>query len=351
MQISWHTPRQCSRLTKAILPSTTAVQRKRIQKMQVMKKLVHAIRCDIYAAELTPLLAESLRAVLRSYFTDASVRIVTSYLAAQLCRTSASEDTTSPSAILQPRPKPLRAATMDTRRMADGEPKATSTLSSAIASADMTGSMPQDTRTALAIFDVLTQMLLERRSHLFRFASAVNTKWLLLFFHPRAERRAAELALQLLVRLLLHPEVGYAQRLSTSGGFKVLERLLPRFWSIPSLFPLLWSALFGIEVVEPIPSLTTLVPTPAKGQVRHILCAPVLRAILSCLKEGMRLAAAKQNGASGRFRLTRAAFRGRSSIALRDLIWQIRTTWTSSRPLPHQARLSDALTRANEASR
>lgn len=298
---------------------------KRVAKMQIVKKLIHAIRSDLYADEVRSAITDALRAVLASSFTDASVRIVTSYLAAQLCRTTASPETGPFPTTLQTRPKPQRAATMDagsiTEKAGDHGQGASLTTPSApvpttIASSVVSGhSSPPATQQALSIFELLTQMMSERRSHLFRFADAVNVKWLLLFFHPRAERKAAELALQILARLLLHPELGYARRLSSSGGFKVLERLLPRFWSIPSLFPLLWAALFGIEVPEADPASSTLVAPPAQGQIKPIFCAPVLRAILSCLKEGMSVTAAKQNGSRGRFRFTR----GRANEALEPL--------------------------------
>nr|CDI54599.1 related to WD repeat and FYVE domain-containing protein 3 [Melanopsichium pennsylvanicum 4] len=284
--------------------------------MQIVKKLTHAVRSEIYPSELTPVLADALRALLTSSFTDASVRIVTSFLASQLCRTTAAQDAIAPSTALHLRPKPHRAATMGARLTdvvtggnglpaPDAQPSVTTLMT--VAAASSKANLPRPTHQALSIFELFTQMVLERRSHLFRFADAVNIKWLLLFFHPRAERRAAELALLILARLLLHPELGYAQRLSTSGGFKVLERLLPRFWSIPSVLPLLWSALLGLEMSEPIPALSAVVPLPTQGQIKPIFCAPVLRVILSCLKEGMRVIAAKQSGTrSGRFAFTRA---------------------------------------------
>ena len=294
---------------------------KRVAKMQIVKKLIHAIRSNLYAKKLTSASADALRALLASSFSDASVRIVTSYLASQLCRTSTQQDgkpaassTCSPSP-KSSRPKPQRATTLDPRQIAPKTGGVTTLArnvdqdaSASSASGARQVDASRDIQQALSIFELLTDLLRERRSHLVRFADAVNVKWLLLFFHPRAERRAAELALHILARLLLVPELGYAQRLSTSGGFKVLERLLPRFWSIPSLLPILWSALFGLEVQQVIPPLSSLVPLPVgEGDVMPTFCAPVLRAILSCLKEGMCNTAAKQTGLQhGRFRLLRS---------------------------------------------
>ncbi len=96
---------------------------------------------------------------------------------------------------------------------------------------------------ALSIFELLTRIVRERRSHLIHFADAINVRWLLLFFHPRADRRAAELAMHILARLLQVPQLGYAQRLGSSGGIK--------FWNgfclglvLATLLPILWSTLF-----------------------------------------------------------------------------------------------------------
>ncbi|GAC92926.1 hypothetical protein PHSY_000485 [Pseudozyma hubeiensis SY62] len=272
---------------------------KRVAKMQIVKKTIHAIRSGLYPTDCTPALTEAVRATLASSFSETSVRIITSYLASQLCRTTAATD-------IQPskptRPKPQRAATLNSHRIASNlantrslgsertpEPLALTTSGASSANTS------QATQQALDIFELLADMLQERRSHLLRFADAVNVKWFLLFFHPRAERRAAELALSILARLLLLPELGYAQRLSTSGGFKVLERLLPRFWSIPLLLPTLWTVLFGHDV----PQISTswfelIVPPRSSSQAKPIHCAPVLRTILSCLKKGMQASATTQ---------------------------------------------------------
>lgn len=282
--------------------------------MQIVKKLIHAIRSETYAEESTQLLIDALRALLTSSFTDASVRIVTSFLAAQLCRTEAvTEEAASKTAVQQIRPKPQRSATLgpgpinaEVSSLGQVSKMTVSSFSTKSATSTTKGELPHTSRQALAIFELLTRLLLERPSHLFRFADAVNVKWLLLFFHPRAEQRAAELALNIFAGLLLHPELGYAQRLSTSGGFKVLERLLPRFWSVPSILTLLWAALFGLEVQGPLPPLHILVPSSTREQPKAIHCAPVLRAILSCLKEGMRDIAARHSGTDGRLRFARA---------------------------------------------
>lgn len=284
---------------------------KRIAKMQIVKKFIHAIRSGMYEGQSTTLVVDALRAVLSLSFTEASVRIVTSYLAAQLCRTTEpqSQAKVEIATTSQVRPKPKRAATTDASEAGISGisgPVALPSSSPMRVPEASHSKTPDDVGQALAIFELLSQMLAERRSHLFRFADVVNVKWLLLFFHPRAETKAAELALQILTRLLLHPELEYAQRLSTSGGFKVLERLLPRFWSASSVLPLLWSALFGVEAPSPVPKLSTLVPLPTRGASKPIACAPVLRAILSCLKEGMRTTAARKSGLPGRLRLIRS---------------------------------------------
>lgn len=285
---------------------------KRVAKMQIVKKLVHAIHSDLYSAELTPALLDALRALLASSFSDPSVRIVTSYLASQLCRTAALQHASSAASsssslsMSSARPKPQRAATMESRRVAahavgfNALGCSRDKKTDAVDVSSVPAAVPQATHQALAMFELLTDLLQERRSHLMRFADTVNVKWLLLFFHPRAEKRASELALHILARLLLLPELGYAQRLSSSGGFKVLERLLPRFWSIASLLPTLWSALFGLDVPQTLPPLLTLVPLPNDHeQAKSVYCAPLLRAILSCLKEGMRVAATKRNTSLG----------------------------------------------------
>ncbi|KAN0061326.1 Beige protein-like 1 [Thecaphora frezii] len=248
---------------------------KRVSKMQIPKKMVYALRTHAYTKSAAESLVSALRAALTSSFTDAAVRIVTSYLATELCK--------GPEAPLAKTPAARRSNTyIDAIGIDNG--------ADAAGRRAINGDRPQgvDPTTPLMAFEMLTELVIEKPAFLHKFAEAINIKWLLLFFHPRAERRAVVLALELLVKLLNRPKLGYAERFTAAGGFKVMERLLPRFWSTPMTMSLLWSALFGMESA-PMPALIpTFLPSSEEGLERPIFCPPVMRTILSCAKEALR---------------------------------------------------------------
>ncbi|PWN49383.1 beach-domain-containing protein [Violaceomyces palustris] len=261
---------------------------KRVAKMQIVKKIVYALRSTSYPSDTLGMAVEALRAAVISSYNEASIRAVTCYLASELCK--------GPENPLAP-PTHLRASTMDvglvsflnerpshlTVAAGGGEGRADSGDK-----ATNHGSMDAPVK----VFEMLSELISDRPAYLDKFAEYINIKWLLLFFHPRADKRAAVLALDLLSKLLRRPGLHYAERLTMSGGFKVLERLLPRFWSTPSVMALLWSTLLGLDRAPNTGLYTSFAPSP---EIQEVTCPPVLRAIISCFKEGLRATAARDN--------------------------------------------------------
>lgn len=166
---------------------------KRVSKMHIVKKLLYALRFGSYSDEMAPHVITAVRVVLISSFSDVAVRSISSYLASSLCQ--AEEVPLS-------QHRPRRRATLDPNRSSDSTLARSKTESSEI---------------PLQVFEMLSDLVLERPSYLSKFAAVVNIKWILLFFHPRAESRAAVLALEILARLLIKPG-RYAERLNAAGG-------------------------------------------------------------------------------------------------------------------------------------
>jgi hypothetical protein len=240
-------------------------------------QMLYALRANVFSEETLEEAIQALRVVLIASFSEANIRALTTYLASQLCQ--AVEEARSPA--------PQRMSTLDS--------------SSAGAVRASTGASASS--TPLRVFEMLTELVLERPSYLFKLATSVSSKWLLLFFHPHAERRAAVLSLAILSRLLATlPR--YAERLNAAGGIKTLERLLPRFWSSPAVLPTCFAILFGKDL-EPGAGLSSFEPAPAL-QVR---CAPIMRVIVATMREGLRATASR--GAPSRTRP--GANRGRPS--------------------------------------
>ena len=56
---------------------------------------------------------------------------------------------------------------------------------------------------------------------------------------------------KILARLLVTQPAGYASKFSTkTGGFKIVAHRLKHWWDIPTIWPILFSILFGVDVAE-----------------------------------------------------------------------------------------------------
>lgn len=237
----------------------TSLQRKfnikRITKMPIIRKLLYCLQTG---PELWPQMLEALKTVLLVSWTEASLRSVTSYLATSLCRSG----------------KQKAAETPQSRRR-------TATLGALSPAKNGKSDQNAPMNVALHVFQLLHSLALDRPSFLQRFGQSVSIKWMLLFFHPNSCPQAAVLSLDLLTQLCLRQK-GFIERLSSSGGWNVMERLLPAYWEEPTVVPLCFCILFGQER-DPN---TSLLQAFADAEEAH--CPAILKVILGCLREAMR---------------------------------------------------------------
>lgn len=266
---------------------------KRVAKMQIARKLLFAIEsrrgeADTSARDsLSPTMVtryiSTLRNVFISSFNDAAIRAVSSYLAAQLYMAGKSNK--------KPRaPAPRRQKTA----MAHLDGLSGSPL--AVFEHDLSpelGSLhaERSREVAIEVFEMLASLVLERPAFLLKFGSVINIKWLLVFFGPNSDPRAARLSLDIMTTLLAR-EPRYAERLIRSGGVKVMERLLPRYWAARGIIDLCWASLFGLHLrqipLEARQSLSArLMESHAGEQQREVARPMMLRLILSCLGEAL----------------------------------------------------------------
>lgn len=244
---------------------------KRVAKMQIARKLLYALRSGNYSREIVPHVVAALRTSLTSSFNDMAIRNVSTYLASMLCRESdQARDVREP-------PRRQRTIADDAellQSLTPAEPK-----SPQIGKPDA----HVQVETALEVFEMLADLVLEKPAFLLKLGSAVNIKWLLVFFGPTAEKKAAILSLEIMAALLLS-DARYADRLARSGGVKVAERLLPRFWASPSVFARCWASLLGQQRQQNTSILANFTPSPES----KIVCPTMMRLIAACLIEALK---------------------------------------------------------------
>lgn len=254
---------------------------KRVARMQIVKKLLYGLRAKLYGEEMVAHVVAAVRACALSSFSEATIRVISSYLAASLCQ----GPEVKTSVDLKPRRLNTIDAGLDVMAQANNPPSSPT--------------KQQDQSSApLQVFEVLSDLILDRPVYLGKFGSCVNIKWALIFFHPRAEPKAVGLSLEILSRLLLSDSGNYAQRLSSAAGFKVLERLLPRFWGLPSVLPTCWSILLARERLVNKTLFDSFAPLSSAGKANHIACPHIMRAIVSCFKSGIRSMSARESETS-----------------------------------------------------
>ncbi|CAO1626366.1 unnamed protein product [Parajaminaea phylloscopi] len=231
---------------------------KRIGKMQIIKRLVYRLCQSPVPSGLTAHITEAFEVLLTVFWSEVTLKTLTAYLAKRLCPQD------DPRTLRYQKATPRRMVTADARFDAHREQ-------------DKMGS----DKLALQIFDLVTKLALERPPFLAKLAAVTDVKWILLFLHPRTEPQATALALQLLSLMLIRHQA-YAEKFAKGGGWKVMERLVPRHWEQALVIPSCFSVLFG---QERRPN-TTLVQAFAPPQKIH--CPQMLRVIIGCLREAMK---------------------------------------------------------------
>lgn len=211
---------------------------KRVAKMQIVKRLLYRVQAREVNGELADCSIEALRALLVAAWSESSLKSATSFVATRLCERA----DRGKGHDLQPG---LSLATVDD--------------------------------FALRVLELLSSLSLERASFLAKLGQTINIRWILLFFHPATDPRASVMVLELLACLVVR-QTSYADRMSSAGGWKVLERLLPPLWTEPAVIPLCFSMLFRQER-QPNTALIQAFAPP-----RTIACPAVLRIVVACLK-------------------------------------------------------------------
>lgn len=246
---------------------------KRVAKMQITRKLLQALQLGRYGSEeegdqdIPAKFLSTLRISLVSSFNDGAIRSVSTFLASQLCSPARTD----------PRRTPRRQQTLT-------ESVLQTDLSMGLWTRPKQQTSSDRIEMAIRVFEMLTDLVLERPAFLLKLGSAVNIKWLLIFFGPTSEKRAASLGLEIMTALLIRDK-RYADRLSRSGGFKVIERLLPRFWNYPRIFSRCWSTLFDIDEQ---PGTASLHSQFAPRNPQRIVCPAMLRLIVACIAAGFQ---------------------------------------------------------------
>lgn len=125
-------------------------------------------------------------------------------------------------------------------------------------------------------------------ANLKRFAKTVTNRWLL-YLLAEQDATVVTIGAKLLARLLVVHGPSYVTKFATkSGGFIIMRNRLKRWWSVPQLWPVCFSILFGKDVaaldVDMPLDLFTLLEAFSDGGKAKVMYPEILPVISSMLK-------------------------------------------------------------------
>lgn len=145
------------------------------------------------------------------------------------------------------------------------------------------------------VMEMITEIVCDKLNPFYvnKFATTITNKWSLLFFDEDSNPLWVICAARILARLFHSQGVTYISKFkSASGGFIVMQKLLPQWWHLTQLNQILFAMLFGVDICNvpfdaPFDLFTLLNLFKDRDDAIHIVCPEVLPIILLIMKEGM----------------------------------------------------------------
>ena len=145
------------------------------------------------------------------------------------------------------------------------------------------------------VMEMLAEILCDKMNPFYvnKFSTTITSRWTLLFFNEDSNPFWVVCAARILARLFYSQGPNYLLKFrSSSGGFVVMQKLLPQWWYLTQLQQALFAMLFGQDICD-IPfdaqfdlySLLTLFRE--KDNATRIVCPDVMPILLLMMKEGI----------------------------------------------------------------
>ncbi|OZJ02277.1 hypothetical protein BZG36_05064 [Bifiguratus adelaidae] len=242
---------------------------KRLLRMHLVKKMLFALRTNVYSTEVMPTFMSALRIILLSNWTTESIRAIATYLACILAKKNQQVDgmDSSSTTPTMKRPRGYRSFTNSSihERIAAVNDKSQQDVV-VDAKAHVMVACTKGERYALGVMEMLHDILCDRESIqiITRFTATITNKWPLLFFDDGSNLYACVLASRILSRMCYTQGQSYLNRIrATSEGFVAMRSLLTQYWYSTQLYSALLTLMLGIDVA--------LVPLDAAFDLFHLM--------------------------------------------------------------------------------
>ncbi|CAJ0639828.1 8424_t:CDS:10 [Entrophospora sp. SA101] len=262
---------------------------KRLSKMHVVKKMLVALKTNIYSNDLLTDFIKTLKIVVKYNFTTEVIRSIATFLVSIL-----NKSTSRRTGCNTPQKEPLFKV-----ELFNSDPEEISNwkmpLKSIVTDAKTVLVETQLKQIGVMVMEMITEIVCDKLNPFYvnKFATTITNKWSLLFFDVDSNPLWVVCAARILARLFHSQGIAYISKFKTaSGGFIVMQKLLPQWWNLTQLNQVLFAMLFGVDICDvpfdaPFDLFTLLNLFKGKDDTIHIACPEVLPIILLIMKEGM----------------------------------------------------------------
>ncbi|VBB72904.1 Putative protein of unknown function [Podospora comata] len=251
---------------------------KRLLRMRIIKRLLDALKAETISEDILPHFMASFESLVKCNFNAEVHRSLALFITYAFH---------TPAGSLPRTPKPIsRAGTPSLSNLRRPVPVETGPSSSNGPSRLLTKK-----QLGIKFLEMYTRFLCEKTNpaDIRKFAKTVTNKWLL-YLLAEDDPEIVVHGCKILARLIVSQPTTYTTKFSTrSGGFHIMAHRLKQWWDIATLWPILFSILFGYDVanINFDKSFDFFSLLEIFGN-RHVVFPDVLPVIISMLQHGLR---------------------------------------------------------------
>ncbi|RAL68369.1 hypothetical protein DID88_007100 [Monilinia fructigena] len=254
---------------------------RRLFRMRIVKRFLDALKAEPFPVDVIPSFMEALTSLVKCNMTAEVFRSLALFITYAYHKPTSSTSRT---------PKNL-GSTLPTRSGTVSRGPRRPTISTVFDTSESISPIMTKRQLGNRVLGMYTELLCEKgtTSNIRKFARTVTNKWLLHLL-TEDDPQVVVLGSKILARLVVVHGSNYASKFSSkTGGFTIMRHRLKRWWDIPTLWPICFSILFGLDVADinfdqPF-ELYNLLETFSTGKIVYSNVLPV---IMMMMQHGMK---------------------------------------------------------------
>ncbi|CAG8737438.1 10701_t:CDS:2, partial [Acaulospora morrowiae] len=215
---------------------------KRLSKMHVVKKMLVALKTNVYPKGLLTEFVATLKIVVKYNFTTEVIRSIATFLVSTLNKPSLNRRVTR-------KDSPFKNS-VDMNFTNEDSGKSTQSIITDVRSLSVETMAKQ---VGVMVMEMLTEIVCDKLNPFYvnKFATTITNKWPLLFFSKDSNPLWVVCAARILSRLFHSQGANCINKFrASSEGFIVMQKLLPQWWYLSQLHQVLFTMLFGIDICD-----------------------------------------------------------------------------------------------------